>query len=126
MAPRAGHHDRTFRNHQRLVVGRGEHFAADHVVNRRRARQNHAAAEHRALLDHRAFVDSAIPADQHVVFDDHRHRAHRFQHSADLRRGGNVAILADLRAASDQRVRIDHGPVAHVRARIDVHRAACT
>ncbi len=70
------------------------------------------AAEHRAPLHDGAFVDAAIAAHQHVVFDDHRQRAHRLQHSADLRRGGNVAIRSHLRAASHQRVRIDHGAVA--------------
>ena len=80
-----------------------------------------AGAQHRAPLHHRAFVDAAIAADQHVVFHDHRQRAHRFQHAADLAGGRDVAVPADLRAASHQGVRIDHGAVVHVGAGVDIH-----
>ena len=37
-------------------------------------------------------------------------------------RGGEVHALADLRAGSDQRVRIDHRAVVDVGADVDVHR----
>ena len=51
------------------------------------------------LLHDGAFVDAAVAADQHVVFDDHRQRAYRFEHAADLRCGREVAVLADLGTA---------------------------
>ena len=79
-------------------------------------------AEHRAPLHHGPFIDAAVAAHQHFVFDDHRQRAHRLQHAADLRGGRNMAIRSHLRAASHQRVRIDHGAVAHPGSGVDVHR----
>ena len=48
-------------------------------------------------------------------------RADRLQHAADLAGGRDVAVLADLRAAAHQGVRIDHGAVVHVGADVDVH-----
>src|ERR1035441_2682442 len=57
---------------------------------------------------------AAIAAHQHFVFDDHRQRAHWFEHAADLRGSRDVAVLSNLRAASDQGVRIDHGAVVHI------------
>ena len=69
-----------------------------------------------------AFIDTAVAADQHVVFDDDGQRSDRFQNSADLRGRRDVASGADLGAASDQRVRIDHRAVAYICADIDIHR----
>src|SRR5205814_6467975 len=83
--------------------------------------ENGAGAQHGAPLDHRAFVDTAVAADQHVVFDNHGHGAHRFQHAANLAGRRDVAVLADLSAATNQRVRIHHGAIVHVGAGVDVH-----
>src|ERR1039458_8866223 len=69
----------------------------------------------------RPFVHAAVPAHQYIVFNDYRQRAYGLQHATDLRGGRDVAVLPDLRAASDQGVRIDHGAVVHICAHVDVH-----
>src|SRR4029077_16405678 len=89
--------------------------------NRGRASQDRAAAQHGTLLHHRAFVDTTVAAHEYVILDDHRHRAHRFKHASDLRGRGDVAVRAHLRTASHQRMRIDHGAVAHPCAYVDEH-----
>ena len=73
-------------------------------------------------LHHGSFINAAIAAHQHVVFNDHRHRPHRLQHAADLRPRRDVTIPPDLRAASHQRVRIDHRALVHIRSHIHKHR----
>src|ERR1035438_6996863 len=72
-------------------------------------------------LKHVPMPASAIAAYQHIVFDDDRQRTDGFEHAADLRSGRDVAVLSDLRAASDQRVRIDHRAIIHIRSHVDVH-----
>src|SRR5207253_2009861 len=51
-----------------------------------------------------------------------RQGPYRFKHSTDLCRGGNVAVLSNLCAAADKRVRVDHSAIAYPRTGVDIHR----
>ena len=77
--------------------------------------------ENGALLDHGAFVDAAIAADENIVFHNDGNGADGFENAADLRSSGDVTVLADLRAAANQGVRIDHGAIVNISADVDVH-----
>jgi len=48
-------------------------------------------------------------------------RADRLQHATDLRSRGKVTVAPNLRAAADQRMRIDHGSFADVCSYVDEH-----
>src|SRR6202008_4038509 len=71
---------------------------------------------------HRAFVHAAVAANEDFIFDDDGKRADRFQHATNLRARGAVARAPDLGTATDQRVRIDHGLLAHVSANVNEQR----
>ena len=92
------------------------------IEQRRRARQDHARAQHRAPSHLRPFVDAAVAAHQHVVFNHHRTGVHRLQHSANLRRRAHMHPLAHLRARAHQRMGIDHRPLVHIRPHVHIHR----
>src|SRR5260221_9229950 len=116
------HDDSLLRNHQRLIVGRHVHRISHQIIDWSRRVKDGASSEHRAFFHHRAFVHSAIPANHHLIFDDHRHCADWLDHPADLRARRDVALLSDLRATSNKDVRIHHGSFVNVRADVDKHR----
>ena len=74
---RAGHDHGAFGNDERLPGLRLDDAAVRQVVDRRRAGEDRARPRAPRALDDRALVDAAVAADQHVVLDDHRHRADR-------------------------------------------------
>src|SRR5262249_2335328 len=49
------------------------------------------------------------------------HRSDRFDHAADLRASGDMAISSDLRATAYKRMRVHHGVFVHIRADVDKH-----
>src|SRR5258708_1672696 len=111
-----------FRDHERAAVGGCIDLLAHEIVDRGRAIQDYAAAEHRAALHDNAFVHAAISPNHHIVFNNHWHGADGLEDAADLRACGDVAIAPDLRATSDQSVRVDHRAIIDVRPGIDEHR----
>ena len=68
---------RSFGHDQRLPRLRFDDPLVRQIVDRRGPGKDGARSEHRAALDDRSLVDAAIAADEHVVFDDDRQRAHR-------------------------------------------------
>src|SRR6267142_3210558 len=56
-----------------------------------------------------------------MVFNNYRQRPDRFEDATDLRAGGNVAVVADLRATPNQGMRINHRAFSYVRANIHKH-----
>src|SRR5271167_47194 len=124
---RAGNDDGFRGNHERQGFARrrfagGVNSVSHEIVNRNRTIKNRAGAENRAMLYDGSFVHAGIPSHEYVVFNDHRHCSHRFEHAADLRARGNMAVAADLRTTANKRVRIDHRAIADVRANIYEHR----
>src|SRR5208337_5509642 len=81
-----------------------------------------ACSQHSASFHHVAFVHAHISPDHHIILDDHWKCTHRLQHSSDLCCCGKMAILPNLRARTDQRVRIDHRAFAHIRPDVHKHR----
>src|SRR5580692_8227638 len=73
------------------------------------------------MLHDGSFIYASIASHEHVVFNDHRHRAYRFEHATNLRTGGDMAVASELRAAPNQRMRVNHRAVADVRADVDEH-----
>src|SRR5262249_55573929 len=61
-------------------------------------------------------------AHQYVIFDDHRRRIDRLQHSANLRSCAQMHALTHLRARPDEGMGIDHGALIHIRTYVDKHR----
>src|SRR2546430_665772 len=119
---RAWTDDGLFRNDRRLGLRGGVNRVSHEIVNRDGAIENRARAENRAALYDGSFINAGIPADQDFIFDNHRQRADRFEDATNLRRGGNVAVAADLGATPNERVRIDHRAFTNVSADIDEHR----
>src|SRR5260370_42470305 len=66
----------------------------------------------------RSLVNARISTNQDFVLDNHRQRANRLENAADLRSRGNMAVAANLGAAPDESVRIDHRALAHISANI--------
>src|SRR5258707_9031229 len=92
------------------------------IIHSGGAVQYYAAAQYCAALYDDALIHAAIPSDHHLILNNHRHSADRLENPADLRACGDVAISSDLRAASDQCVRIDHRAVINIRPGIYEHR----
>src|SRR5438477_8287095 len=119
---RPRYHDGFLRDDERLGFAGRVDFVANQVVNRNRAIENRAGAKDGAPLHDRSFIDSGISANQNFVFNDPRKRANRFKNATDLRSRGNMAVTADLRATSNERVGIDHGAFANVSPHVHEHR----
>src|ERR1700680_1399853 len=119
--PRAGHDYGIFGNFERSVESCTVDFAAHKVVKRRGPSQDRPRTEDGAGAHQRAFVDSAIAAHQHVIFDNHRRAVDRFKNTTDLCRCAEMNALADLRARTYQRMRIDQSSFVHIGAHIDEH-----
>ncbi len=119
---RTRHNNRLFRNNQRVRIRRRINRVLHQVIHRNRPIQNRPAAQYRPRLHNSPFIHAAIPAHQHMILNDHRHRPDRLQHTAKLRRRRNMTILSDLRAAPHERMRIDHRVLADIRADIHKHR----
>src|SRR5882762_6720243 len=119
---RAGHDNCFFRNHERTVIRRCMNLFVHQIIHSGGAVQYYAAAQYRAALYDDALIHAAIPSDHHLILNNHRHGADRLENATDLRACGDVTISSDLRAASDQCVRIDHRAVINIRSGIYEHR----
>src|SRR6267143_6772198 len=56
-----------------------------------------------------------------MVFNNYRQRPDGFEDATDLRAGGNVAVVADLRTTPNEGMRINHRAFSYVRAHIHKH-----
>src|ERR1700724_4535498 len=119
--PGPWHNDGVFRNDEWTIRTRGIHEGFHQVIDGRRSIQQRARAQHGASFNNRAFVYAAISSDHHFVLNDHGQPADRLQHATDLNTRGKVTVAPNLRAASDQRMRIDHGSFADVGSYVDEH-----
>ena len=79
-----GDHHGFLGNNERNVGTGAINGLANEIVNRRGAIQNCSAAQNGAALHNRSLIHAAISTDQHFIFNDHRQRADRLQHAADL------------------------------------------
>src|SRR6185437_1322485 len=77
-------------------------FAGGAIDHLGRCTDEHAHRQNAAALHHHALRDLRTGADEAVVLYDDRVGLQRFQHTADADASGQVAVLADLRAASDR------------------------
>src|SRR6185369_5203280 len=100
-------HDGAFGNHQRSIRRWTNDLAFDEIVHRRRSRQDGAGRDDGLRPYDDAFVQTGIAADERLVFDDHRQRADWFDDPANLRGRADMNTGTDLRAGSDEGVRID-------------------
>src|SRR5579859_7320165 len=110
-----GHHHRAGRD--AAVIGLW--LAAAHVDDRRTAGDRDVGPEDRAFLDDHAFGDDAARTEEGSIFDDHWPRPRRLEHAADTHPTGQVHVSANLRAATDRRPGVDHGPRANPRTDVD-------
>ena len=84
-----------------------------------RGPDEHPHRQHAAALHHHALGDLGPGADEAVVLDDHRIGLQRLQHAANADAAGQMAVGADLRAASDRRPGIHHRVAPDIGADID-------
>src|SRR5437762_13435750 len=105
---RAWNDDGFFRNDQRLGIAGCIDRVTNEIVNRDGAIENRARAENGAALHDGSLINAGIPTEQDFVLDNHRQRSDGFEDATNLRRGGNVAVAADLAATPNQSMPIDH------------------
>src|SRR5215510_15962647 len=91
---RARDDDRARWNFERLVAFAPVNYAARRVEDRSRACQHNPGGQDRPLAHEGPFVDATVAAEEHFIFDNHGHCAHRFEHAADLSRRADVASFA--------------------------------
>src|SRR5258708_2338451 len=96
-----------------------EYFAAVAVDDLGRLADEYTHRDDRAFADDHAFGDFGTHADEAIVLDDGRRSLQRFEHAADARAAGDVAMLADLGTGADRRPTVHHGAVADITADID-------
>ena len=69
---------------------RGDRRGLHEVVHRRAAGEDGPGASTARVSHDGSLVNAAVAAHEHVVLDDHRQRARRLEHAADLRAGAQV------------------------------------
>src|SRR6185437_2220217 len=118
---RAGHYYCRLGDDQRAIDCGAQHFAAHEIVDGCAAREDGAGGEDRAFADDGCFVDSTVAADENVVFNNDGAGVDRLEHASDLCSGTQVHMLADLRAGTDEGMRVDHCAFVDIGSGVDVH-----
>src|SRR5262249_26194778 len=119
---RASYHYCSYRDLERAVSRLSMELVIHQIVNRSSPGQDRSGRKHRSLANYCSLVHAAVSPDKHVIFNNHRKLTDRFEHAPNLRRSREVNALPDLRAGTNQGVRIYHRSVINVGADIDEHR----
>src|SRR5258706_12023103 len=96
-----------------------EYFAGVEVDDLGRLADEYTHRDDRAFADDDAFGDFGTHADEAIVLDDGRRGLQWFEHAADARATGDVAMLADLGTGANRRPAVDHGAFVDIGADID-------
>src|SRR5262249_26115108 len=82
---RPRNNDSDHRNLQRTIRRSLINLTAHKIINRRRTSQYRPRSQHRTFAHDCPFINSTITTNQHIIFNNHRHRTHRLQHATNLR-----------------------------------------
>src|SRR5215467_4964206 len=96
--PRTRNENGTRWNRERCLRCLAIHLAAYEIVYSGAAGKNDAGSQYRTRLNEDSLVHAAVAPDERFIFDDYRQGAGRFQHAADLSRGGKMHAFPDLSA----------------------------